>query len=125
MKKLLIIAALTAVIPATTFAAGGQFTGGTFTGVAALYVTEDFNLSNSIGVDTYYDQTATELAVASGHPKGTLEGFGGTTNGGSIAQCETGFEGVTAVAIDAVIAVAADANGDGAVSPSDARAVGC
>jgi hypothetical protein len=125
MKNLLIIAALAAIIPATTFAQT-PFLGGLFEGDGDLYVTEDFNLGISTGVSVFYDQTPSSLAVAAGHPKGTLAGFGGSTNGGSIALCPNGFEQVIATPLDEVLEVEADPdNGVEGVTASAARAVGC
>jgi hypothetical protein len=121
MKKLLIITALAAIIPATAFSQ--QQFDGTFQ-TNGGFVTEAFTLPSSANVTTFYIEDTRSLAASSGHSKGSELGFGGTTNGGSIAGCTTGFETPSLVTVEeaAQQGVEGDDDFEAAV---DARTLGC
>lgn len=56
-------------------------------GEAGGYVLEAFKLNLSANVSLAYDGNATAVAVKSASQKG-MHTFGGTSNGGSVKQCE-------------------------------------
>lgn len=121
MKKLLTITALAAIIPATAFSQ--QAFDGTFQ-VNGGFVTEGFTLPSSVNVTTYYVEDTRSLAASSGHSKGSELGFGGTTNGGSIAGCTTGFQTPSLVDVAEIVGVGVDGDAD-FVAAVDARTLGC
>ncbi|MGQ5524753.1 hypothetical protein ACUHMQ_16035 [Chitinimonas sp. PSY-7] len=52
------------------------------------YVLEPFTLNISANVAMSYDSDATRVAVTTANEKG-MHTFGGTSNGGSVRQCES------------------------------------
>jgi len=67
------------------------------TGAAGSYVLEGFNLNISANVALSYDGNTTAVGVKSGSLKG-MHTFGGSSNGGSVKQCECASVASSAIA---------------------------
>jgi hypothetical protein len=125
MKKLITTMAIAAILPASiSFAAPVDFVATNQNVMAedltgASYVVSGFSLPTSTGVSLFYDQSATIMAVGASNAKGTepLVGFGGSTEGGVIAECTNVFSAPTPIAVDEIL--------EAAGTPAAARSVGC
>ncbi|QDQ26273.1 hypothetical protein FNU76_07810 [Chitinimonas arctica] len=74
------------------------------TASAGGYVLEEFRLNLSANVKLAYDGDGQAVAVKTGNKKG-MHTFGGSSNGGSVKQCEA-----TSLASSAVLSGAATVN---------------
>lgn len=92
-------------------AAGNACSSGTGVAIAgnsASFIKDSFTPKCSTGVEASFAQSTTAVSVRSGSSKG-MHTFGGTSDGGGVAQCES--SSVSAPATTAATAPASATNG--------------
>jgi hypothetical protein len=106
MNKLIISVMLSLMIPGLAFATASEYTTTSYTADpgGTMYVTTDFDLTKSSGVEVWTNEDESAFAVGADHPKGSTEGlgYGGTTNGGVVAKCQTDFKNPNPAAVPEV-----------------------
>jgi hypothetical protein len=126
MKKLMITVAIAAILPASMSYSQTQFGGTAGNNTVAAddtgssYVVSGFTMPTSTGVNVWYNQSATIMAVGASHIKGSEPdiGVGGSTEGGVIGDCNNAYTAPTPVEVDVTTTV------DGA-SVTQTNSVGC